>query len=106
MRDADYDHPWRGLDIERVVSIDFGSYGYAAAFCQTFMGASPRMVNLRDPNNKDASSDTNKDITAILLDKDTKEVIAIGSRAKGLYMEQKHNDKYVYFDHFKTILYS
>eukprot|EP00484_Ammonia_sp_Unknown_P025435 CAMPEP_0197023852 /NCGR_PEP_ID=MMETSP1384-20130603/4488_1 /TAXON_ID=29189 /ORGANISM="Ammonia sp." /LENGTH=655 /DNA_ID=CAMNT_0042452133 /DNA_START=127 /DNA_END=2097 /DNA_ORIENTATION=- len=106
-KDDDYDQPWKGLDIDKIVSIDFGSFGFAAAFCP--VGVPSHLRPVQDWSDHRASAELNKNLAALLIDKETKETVAMGFEAEELYtkaQEKKEDDKYMYFAHFKPFLYS
>ena len=104
---SNLDQPWAGLDVDQIVSIDFGSFGFAAAFCQLGIPSHQRIV--QNWSDSRASAELNKNLAALLIDKETKETVAMGYEAEEMYtkaQEKKEDDKYMYFEHFKPYLYS
>eukprot|EP01083_Nonionella_stella_P311725 1112457_1 len=104
---VDYEQPWDGLDVEQIVSIDFGSFGFAASFCP--LGAPSHQRIVQDWSDTRAAAELNKNLAALLIDKETKQTVAMGYEAEELYtkaQEKKEDDKYMYFEHFKPYLYS
>eukprot|EP01083_Nonionella_stella_P067552 178741_1 len=93
--------------IEQVISIDFGSFGYAVAFCPLGAHKSCRMVqNWCDMR---AATELKKNLSAILINKETKETVAFGYEAEEQYAkarEKQEQCEYMYFEHFKSFLYS
>eukprot|EP01084_Bolivina_argentea_P003827 7225_1 len=105
---AEYAQPWDYLDAEQIVSIDFGSYGFAAAFCP-LDGPSYQRIVEDWSDTLYAAAELNKNLAALLIDKKTKETVAIGFEAEELYtkaQQKKEDDKYMYFEHFKPYLYN
>ena len=104
---TDYLEPWRDQGVDQLVSIDFGSFGFAAAFCP--VGAPSQQRVVQDWADARAFAELNKNLAALLIDKQTKQTVAIGYEAEELYTKahQKCEDhKYMYFEHFNTYLYS
>ena len=102
-----YDEPWADKNVAQLIAIDFGSSGFAASFCPPGYPSYQKIVNWCDDIR--AASESNKNLAALLIDKATKETIAIGYEAEELYttaQEKKEDDKYMYFHHFKPYLYS
>ena len=99
--------PWDDLDVDQLVSIDFGSFGFSAAYCPLDAPSHQRMV--QDWSDSKAATELNKNLAAILIDKQSQETIAMGFDAEEKYhkaQEKKEDDKYMYFEHFKPYLYS
>ena len=99
--------PWEGLDVQYLVSVDFGSFGFAASFCPLNAPSHQRIV--QDWSDNRASADLNKNLAALLIDKKTQETVAMGYEAEEKYtkaQERKEDDQYMYFEHFKPYLYS
>eukprot|EP01084_Bolivina_argentea_P189322 325593_1 len=100
--------PYEKFDVDFIVSIDFGSYGFASSYCLSGIPSHQRII-------KDWSSDScaatelNKNLAALLLDKETKRTVAIGYEAEKMYansIRKGTDDKFMYFEHFKPYLYS
>eukprot|EP01083_Nonionella_stella_P274819 933089_1 len=103
----EFEQPWQNLDVEQIVSIDFGSFGFAAAFCP--LGGPSHQRIVQDWSDTRAAAELSKNLAALLIDKETKETVAMGFEAEELYtkaQEKKEDDKYMYFEHFKPYLYS
>ena len=99
--------PWQGLDVQYIVSVDFGSFGFAASFCPPNEPSYDHIVQNYSYNR--ASADLNKNLAALLIDKKTQETVAMGYEAEEKYkkaQERKEDDQYMYFQHFKPYLYS
>eukprot|EP01083_Nonionella_stella_P274821 933091_1 len=106
-KEAKHKQPWDELDVDFIVSVDFGSSGFAAAFCPLGVPSHQRMIS--DWSDSRAAAELNKNLAALLIDKETKETVAMGFEAEELYtkaQEKKEDDKYMYFEHFKPYLYS
>eukprot|EP01084_Bolivina_argentea_P068512 124718_1 len=99
-----FSRPWDGLNIEYFVSIDYGSCGYKAAFSPTNAPSYQRLI--QDWSESRLSSALTQNLASLLIDKVTKETVAIGYEAETLYAKQKQQDKYMYFEQFKHYLYS
>eukprot|EP01083_Nonionella_stella_P083297 230272_1 len=101
------DQPWDGTTVDTIVSIDFGSFGFAACFCPADAPTHQRIVP--DWADNRACTELNKNLAALLIDKETKETVAMGYTAEEMYhkaQEKKEDQKYMYFEHFKPYLYS
>eukprot|EP01084_Bolivina_argentea_P003826 7222_1 len=102
-----YNHPWKDLKVEHIVSIHFRSLVFEAAFCPVGCPSHQRIVE--DWSDTREASELNKNLAALLIDKKTKETVAIGFEAEELYtkaQQKKEDDKYMYFEHFKPYLYN
>ena len=99
--------PYSDLDIEQVIAVDFGSYGFAASYG---LPGKPETVRIVENwSEAQAASELNKNLTALLIDRKTKETVAIGYEAEEKYakaVERKEDDQFLYFQHFKPFLYS
>ena len=95
-------------DTVSVCAIDFGSYGFASCFCLPGAPDHPNMVKGWSAHEEVA--DSNKDLAALLIGKaQDNKTIAIGYEAQKKYaqaVEDGVDDKYMYFEHFKPLLYS
>eukprot|EP01083_Nonionella_stella_P083296 230271_1 len=102
------EQPWDSLAaVDTIVSIDFGSFGFAACFCPIDAPSHQHIVQDFDDNR--ACVELNKNLAALLIDKETKETVEMGYAAEAMYLkaqEKKQDDKYMYFEHFKPYLYS
>eukprot|EP01084_Bolivina_argentea_P003828 7226_1 len=87
----EYAQPCDYLDVEQIVSIDFGSYGFAAAFCPLDGPSHQRIV--QDWSDTHAAAELNKNLAALLIDKKTKETVAIGFEAEELYAKAQEKKK-------------
>eukprot|EP01084_Bolivina_argentea_P057305 104706_1 len=100
--------PYEDLEhIEKVVAIDFGSFGFAPCYCPPHDPKDQRMVNTVSMAR--TSTDINKNLAALLIEKATNKTIAIGYDAEEQYakaIEKNTADEYMYFEHFKPYLYS
>eukprot|EP01084_Bolivina_argentea_P255730 430259_1 len=106
-KEAKHKQPWDELDVDFIVSVDFGSSGFAAAFCPLGVPSHQRMIS--DWSDSRAAAELNKNLAALLIDRETKKTISVGYEAEELYSKSKENkedDKYMYFEHFKPYLYS
>ena len=108
---ADFEHafPWSGMkpEAEYIVSVDFGSFGFAASWCQPNAPSHQRIIE-NWANNRSAM-DLNKNLAALLIDKNTRKTVAMGFEAEEKYnksQEKEEDDQYLYFQHFKPYLYS
>eukprot|EP01084_Bolivina_argentea_P281514 481664_1 len=82
-----YARPCENLDVKQIVSIDFGSYGFAAAFCALdgdSSGPSHQRI-VGDWSDTRASAELNKNLAALLVDKKTEKTVAMGFEAEELY---------------------
>ena len=90
-------------DIVQVCAIYFGSYGFVASFCLPGARYHPYI-------DQNQSAELNKNLTALLIDKTkNNKTDAIGYEAQEKYaqaMEKGEDHKYMYFEHFKHLLYS
>ena len=103
----DPDEPWSGLDIEYIVSVDFGSFGFAACYCQPGRPETMRLIQNWSDNR--AATDLRKNLAALLIDAKTKETVSMGFEAEERYnksQDKNEADGYLYFQHFKPYLYS
>eukprot|EP01084_Bolivina_argentea_P065879 120087_1 len=90
-KEIDYDRPWEDLDLDQIVSIDFGSFGFAAAFCQVGIPSHQRLV--QDWSNARAAAELNKNLAALLIDKSSHKTVAIGYEAEELYAKAQEKKK-------------
>ena len=101
--------PFARLNILYIVAIDFGSYGLSACICVPGRPDKASVMQNCWANTREAN-ETNKNLTALLLDKtQNNKTVAIGYEAQELYaqaMQRKEEDQYMYFQHFKPYLFS
>ena len=107
--DSKDEFPWSGMKpaAEYIVSVDFGSFGFAAAWCPTNAPRYERMI--QDWSDTKSALELYKNLTALLIDKKTKKIVTMGFEAEMKYnesQEKKEEDQYLYFQHFKPYLYS
>ena len=85
-----------------------GSYGFASCYCLPACPDYPRMVEYCSDSK--AAAQLNKNLTAILIEKaQNNRTVAIGYEAEEQYakvMERGEGENYMYFEHFKPLLYS
>ena len=92
--------------IKYLISIDIGAYGFATYYCPPGAPSLQRMVH---DWNDGRSNEINKNLTAILIRKETMETVAIGFKAEELYTkahEKKEDQDFLYFHNFLSHLYS
>eukprot|EP01084_Bolivina_argentea_P172239 298379_1 len=95
-------------DIEMIVSIDFGSDGFATAVCPPVTNTPGTYIGIRWVNRYPHDIELHKFGTALLIKKETKETIAMGNEALDQYVkyqEKKEDDQYMYFHRYKSYLY-
>jgi len=103
------DEPWSGMqpECEFLVSVDFGSFGFASSYCRPGVPSHLRMITNWADNR--SATELNKNLAALLIDAKTKKTICTGFEAEETYnklQEKKEDDGYLYFQHFKPYLYS
>ena len=94
-------------EAEYIISIDFGSSGFAASWCQPNAPSHQRLIENWEENR--SAIDLNKNLAALLIDKKTRQTVSIGYEAQTKYLEsqeKKEDDQYLYFQNFKPYLYS
>lgn len=101
--------PWSGMEpeAEYIISIDFGSSGFAASWCLPGAPSHQRMIENWEDNR--SAMNLNKILAALLIDKKTKQTVAMGFEAQRKYLEsqeKKEDNQYLYFQNFKPYLYS
>ncbi|ETO24161.1 heat shock protein HSP70 [Reticulomyxa filosa] len=95
-----------GEVFDQVIGIDFGSFGSAAVACEHVRpGVVPRIDLIQHVTGHTLKSDyaKSKNLSALLLERETKSVVCWGYSAEEKYLEKKQEerDKYAYFANFK-----
>lgn len=98
--------PYQKKHITNICAIDFGSFGFAAAWC-------PKDIPDHEHVVRNSHADISKNLAALLIDKETEEVVDFGYEAEKKYAKSQENKdknpnektKYMYYQHFKPHLY-
>eukprot|EP01084_Bolivina_argentea_P088736 160213_1 len=87
-----YKQPWDIEDVEQIVSIHFGVYSSEAAFCPPGAPSYQRIVDINYFSTR-SSTKLEENLTALLIDKETKETVAMGYEAEELYTKAQEKKK-------------
>eukprot|EP01083_Nonionella_stella_P057347 150590_1 len=96
------------IEHDTIVSIDIGSYGFAASYLQKCTNGNlvPRMIG----ESSSIPLELGKNLCAILIERETHQTMAIGYNAWELYrklcIKLKGNHKYMYFQHPHKSIYN
>ena len=103
------DYPWSNMkpDPQYIVAVDFGSFGFAASYCQPNAPSHQRLIENWSDNR--SATDLNKNLATLMINAKTKETVSMGFEAEEQYnkaQEKNEDGAYLYFQHFKPYLYS